>query len=542
MDRKRGRPKGAKTRRYVEENWNPKEPVTGGSGRVYTLPDGTEISAQELTRQAWETGVGLAPLKLHALQMELYQAYHKLPPLGSQFELLARRSGKTWAKIVILEELCRTVKGAVVRYAAPTKQQAKEIVLPNWRIITEDCPLDLRAQDRTGSEGCYVWPMTGSRLYLAGTDDTDQIDRLRGPYADLIIVDELAFHHCDLKRLIHWVLSPQLATRGGKMLLCSTPPESMQHGSIEFIRLAVRTGNLIKKTIYQNPLLSDDNRRTICTQMNPDENDDGVVAILAQRKKGTPAWEREWKCELVTDENVRVVREFEPEKHVRELFRPSHFYCYTFIDLAFVKDYCAALFCYLDFKQATLVVEDEWLGKGTPSLATVASLIRAREMALYQDQVPLRYGDGTALGQQILASLTADHNLEVIPCTMLANKEAMINSLREYMGADRIFIHPRCHNLIDQLKDGIWKVKPGSGAKPEYERTEVMGHLDALDCLVYGVRMVDWQLNPTPKGKLNDYTHWVNPRGYHPNLSDQQITIAKAFGHVWKHPPGKAQA
>lgn len=483
-----------------------------------------------MIRGAWQTGIGLAELKCHPGQLELFNLQMALPPHGRLFELCSRRWGKTWEEIVLLEVIARTMPKAVIRFAAPTKQQAREIILPNWQLITDDCPPELRAQDRTGSEGCYVWPTTGSRLYLAGTDDTDQIDRLRGPYAHLVIVDELGFHHCDLDRLIHSVLAPQLATTRGKLILSTTPPESMAHSAMKFIALARKSGWLVRKNIFDNPLLTDDDRRIICANTNMGETNEDIEKILKGEKKGTPAWEREYLCNEVSDDNLRVVREFDPVKHVAEFPRPTHFTPYTFLDIAFTRDNCAALFCFYDFRTGTLVVEDEWIGR-SKSLGQLKDIIVSREVALFGGgHTPVRYGDGSALGAGILASLTSDFGLDILPCQQGPTKTYMINGLREFIGANRVKVNPRCTGTIDQLWKGVWDA---SKAKEDYMRLPGLGHLDALDALCYGVASVDWQLNPVPTGQINEYQNIV-VRRENIEATGQAMTVRKMFQNVWR--------
>lgn len=312
------------------------------------------------------------------------------------------------------------------------------------------------------------------------------------------------------------------------MILSTTPPESMDHSSFYFIRAAM-AGNkgysFIKKTIFDNPLLNDDDRLSICTESNMEAEPQDIPLIFKGEKKGSPAWHREYLCELVTDDSLRVVPEFDAKKHVGENPRPIYFTPYTFLDLAFTRDKCAALFGYFDFKAGKLIIEEEWV-KNAKVLSEIKDAIVTRELQLWPEGKTVRYGDGSAMGVGILSTLTSDFGLEVLPCYFGGStKEVMVNGLREFMGAGRILIHPRCEQLIYQLQNGIRK--SGETDKLEYKRSDNVGHLDAIDALVYGVRSIDWHLNPTPIGKLNEYQNWVNP--IKPQLSDQARSALKIF-------------
>ena len=255
-----------------------------------------------------------------------------------------------------------------------------------------------------------------------------------------------------------------------------------------------------------------------------DATPEQIERILRGEEEGSPAWEREYLCKLVTDKDLRVVREFNRNKHVEDRPRPRFYTPYTFLDIAFTKDNCAALFCYLDFGNATLVVEDEWVGR-TKTLSEIRDSLIAHELALFGDTKVWRFGDGSALGQGILSTLTGDFNCEILPCTMASEKDVMINGLREFMGANRIKIHPRCRNLIAQLEEGIWDLRSGN-AKPVYQRSKALGHLDAIDALTYGVRSVDWNLNPVPAGKLNEYEYFIHPNAPKA-MTDQQRAASR---------------
>jgi hypothetical protein len=79
-------------------------------------------------------------------------------------------------------------------------------------------------------------------------------------------------------------------------------------------------------------------------------------------------------------------------------------------------------------------------------------------------------------------------------------KSGVVKELRNRLNADQVVVHPACKGLIAQLLDGIWK----DTQKEDFERTEMLGHLDALDALSQGCMTINaigkWQSNPAPKG------------------------------------------
>jgi hypothetical protein len=84
------------------------------------------------------------------------------------------------------------------------------------------------------------------------------------------------------------------------------------------------------------------------------------------------------------------------------------------------------------------------------------------------------------------------------------NKEAQINELKIRVKQNKIFIHPRCENLLYHLKSAKWKLKR-DGTRDGFERLKDVkeknlrgGHADLLDALIYLVRNVSTLKNPYP--------------------------------------------
>jgi hypothetical protein len=59
--------------------------------------------------------------------------------------------------------------------------------------------------------------------------------------------------------------------------------------------------------------------------------------------------------------------------------------------------------------------------------------------------------------------------------------------LRDCFKNDKILIHESCTGLITQLKNAIWKDN-----RKDVERSEEVGHADAIFALIYALRVVTW--------------------------------------------------
>lgn len=395
---------------------------------------------------------------------------------------------------------------SIVRYAALTGKSAAAIAVPTLKQLLADCPFpyDLR-EDRGTLSIC------GSTLTWAGTDN-EQFDRLRGPRAHLIGLDECAFYS-DLER-VEQALLPQLTTTGGRCVYLSTPPESPAHPFVQRWHAALAAGRAAHDTVHSNPRLGAEGVRKLM------EREATRLGLTLEELQASTYWRREYLAEIVTEETRAAVPAWTKaaaDVCVREVPRPEHFDGYVSIDLGFQPDPHFALFAWLDFPSATLVVEDELELRGA-TISTLADAVKAREMALWgvnrwdgtvrglqevvglpdwlvaqaHAQAPkqplLRVGDDDKL---VLAELASAHGLGVMP-TRKDDKHLAVDALNQFVAARRIAVHPRCRRLIEQLYSTVW-----NKARTEWERT-ARDHGDGIDALVYLTRNVAWQKDPRP--------------------------------------------
>jgi hypothetical protein len=478
--------------------------VTTGLDKRITLPDGSTPTLGDLKRFAWTTGYFLEE-RLDPLQLELDQIFSALKPRTREFILLARKTGKTYGLLAYADKMARRHKDWIIRFAYPTETQGKTIILPILNELQADCPSDLKWVNREAQEKCWVLPHTGSRLYLAGTDNADQVDRLRGPKAHLIVLDELPTFKGDLTYLINSVLWPQTLSTGGHILMSGTPAKSVDHESSRIIDLCRKQDRLVVRTIFQNPRLSQDDIKSICTEANPDCNEVEILDILAGKREGTPDWEREFLCRMVTDKNMRVTPEFDPREHVAERGLPQFFHRFVFLDPGHVNDHFGVTFAALDFAAQKLFVVREYLARRKTTDQVMLDLVAIENELGWSkvrgDEQILRYIDATS--QQQAADFNAK-GYRVQLAVKSPGKSEVVTELRNRLNADHVIVHPRCKNLISQMNDGIWK----DTAKADFERTDLMGHLDVLDSLAQGCMtlsaMGKWRQNPAPKGRYLD--------------------------------------
>lgn len=425
--------------------------------------------------------------------------------------MVSRQRGKSHAALCLAVETCLTTSGAVVRYAAKTAKSARAIVEPILSRLLLHAPEDMRP--RIDAQAGHVeWTLDGTvrRLVWAGTD-SEQFERLRGPYAHLLLFDEAAFYP-DLPS-VESALLPQLTTTGGKALYLSTPPETPAHPFAERWRAALGHGRYVHDTIHGNPRLGEAGVGRIIRQeaerlgMTPEE----LVA--------STYWRREYLAEIVTEESRAAVPAWTLERAkrlVREVPRPEHFDGYSALDWGYLDGFGLVL-AWWWYEQQALVVEDAVRLRGRNS-AECAEEVRKREAALWGvdrfegttrgrprlEMVPeylrgavlesaprqplMRVGDNQP---QTLADMRQLYGLAVWP-TRKDNKHAAVDELNVMVQREKLYIHPRATQLIEELYGVLWNRQ-----RTEWERTE-KGHGELIDCLVYLLRNVLRDRDPRP--------------------------------------------
>jgi hypothetical protein len=472
--------------------------------RKVKLADGSERTLEELNYARWSTGAMLAPSLLRPHQMPLYTADVQLGEQEVAVQMCSRQFGKSYEKLTLAVETGIQNQAAAIRFAFPSKSQGQEILEGNVRLIFATCPPDLLPDIRI--ESGYIRFRNDSRIVVAGTDDRDQRERLRGTGAKLIIVDE-AGSHKDLRYIVDSILGPQLDNHKGRMILITTPPPTLDHAFYEYKADALRAGKFLKYTIHDNTHYSRTQKLAICARVNrlPKGHEDAVL-ILDGKMAGNIDWRREYLCEEVADDKLRVTPDFHDRAPFVEAFsRPQYCTHYVFLDQGY-HDYFAAVFASHNHAKQMLFVEDVWMGKRMSTDQIVAAL-KAKEKLLGWGTPPRRYANDPR-GQQQLRDMR-DRGYHVIQGPKAEGATFEADRVNLTLAAGKLVLHERCKPLREQMKAGIFKV--GENGKAEFARTENYGHLDAFAALAMGLRHVDWRRDTTPPEHFSPADYFVPP-------------------------------
>lgn len=429
---------------------------------------------------------------------------------GASCWMIGRQRGKSFAALAYADAFARRTPGAIIRYAALTGKSAKAIVLPTLRQLWVGLPDDMRPEE-SEHEGLVTWP-NGSTLTWAGTDN-EQFDRLRGPRAHLVLLDESAFY-ADLER-VESALLPQLTTTGGKALYLSTPPESIAHPFLARYRAAQGAGRSQHSTVHDNPRLGVEGvLRIIRTEA-------ARLGLAVEEFVKSTFWRREYLAEVVTEETRAAVPSWTEERAkllTLEVPRAPFYDAYVGTDNGYSPDPSAALFGWHDVANNRLVIEAELEHrKGTAAsfsaeikriefelwgvdkydgtllalereLAEMPEFLRNKVHANAPRQPYMRVGDND---MELLAEMAVVHGLAIYP-TAKNDKALQVDFVNQLVVASRIVIHPRCKRLLAQLFSTIW-----NKARTGWERT-ALDHGDLIDCLVYMARNVRWNRDCRP--------------------------------------------
>lgn len=469
-------------------------------------------SREDAIKAFWAAGI--LSWKFHPAQLDIYE---KLNSNSHAMFIMncGRQIGKSFFLCGYAIEFALQHPNCKIAYLAPTAKQVKKIILPRIKEILLDCPKQL-LPSYSINEQVYKFK-NGSEIHISGTD-SERAESLRGQVFHLVICDEAGFMD-RLEYVVASILRPLTITVGGKIILSSTPPISPDHPFKRMAEQAELDGNYIKKTIKDNPMISEEVKRQYMKEAG------GADSI---------SWRREFLAEFLIDENEAIIPEANEAKVIEliktvvpyqqntyttegQTMRPMFFDCYTIADLGYT-DNTGILFGYWDFPNARLVIEDEALFN-KPNTQKIADVIMQKEFVLWGEKKPyMRYCDGD---QITVADLNSRHSLN-FTITRNDELEASINNVRLFVAQNKIYIDPKCKNLISQLKSAIWNKN-----RKGFARSADAGHYDLIAALIYMVRNIKIQKNPFPANLGLDVSSMYIPSG--PAQERPGTTLHKAL-------------
>lgn len=434
-----------------------------------------ETTLAEVHKERWYRG--LLDFKLDSLQQEIKRKVETISGDCHAF-ICSRQIGKSWtADVIGLEAGIKAAvanKGILVRVLAPTLKQVYDIVRDNLAKICSDAPPGLIVPAKSDLR----WIIAGKSQLRLGAMERAHVDGNRGGNADIIIYEEGGFVASDdYQHAVESVVGPQLLRSGGSEYHISSISEDEYHylHTVIMPKCAAR-GTLSSYTIYDSPSITPEQIQKAIERCGGIESE---------------AFQREYLNKIIRSKTLSVIPEFKEELHVKEFELPRHYFSVVSTDTGGSKDKTAGCHIAYDFQHDRILVSGDFMhDANTPSGEIIKS---ARHLEMYaQYGFPERMGIFADAPAQLLIDWLTEHGY-MAQCPLKDDLQAALQALRTSFSLNKVWIHPRCRDLIGCLKTARWNKQ-----RNDFMRTEGYGHADPLMALVYGNRSVNRTENPYP--------------------------------------------
>lgn len=420
---------------------------------------------------------------LHGGQKKFYDQIKNNPNQSEHFLMASRRFGKSYMLALLGVEHCIQDSEARVRHVFPVLTTGKKAIFDIMQQIVGQLPKHLRPRlNRT--DATFTFP--NGAMYMIGSAHKSTMDNLRGTATTMLLADEVAFWDQDVfEDVLYSVLYPQmLHYKNRKIIFITTPPPTVTHPAIEKVLAKVKeAGFYMGATVYDNPRISADEIEKMKHIMGGENSN---------------AWRREFLVELIADDSLRLVPEFNEELHVGEI-KPEDAFGnkllvepYIGVDVGLVDD-TAYVGGYYDYSRQKYVVTHikTCTYKAFPEL-------HENYVNMVADNFPP--GD-TFLDPVCVLDIfpIAAHDLRTTYNWIFRNPSKgqvseSIAWLRDIFVNNKILIHPRCEKLIYQLKTAIWAEN-----RKDIARNADQSHADLIVALCYITKAIPWNSRPTDK-------------------------------------------
>jgi hypothetical protein len=420
-----------------------------------------EIDKEEVKKVLWEKG--LLKWKLWAQQEVIYEKIRGLPQnIQTAVILCARQFGKSFLGTLLAVEDCIRTPGSSVLIVGPTIKQTTDIVHQSLRNLSNDSPEGLITRSKSESR----WYIGSSELLIGGFD-INNATRVRGRTLSNIYIEELVDSNPDTYLdSMRSDLAPALThSKSGKMTYLTTLPKIPDHPFI----LETMTEAQANNAFYSYTI--DDNRALTQDQY------EACVRRCGGRE--SVEFRREYLNEIVRDPSIIIVPSYSEEKHLVDYKYPPEVFKQITVDFGGVRDKTVALLhTYIFQLNKHYVIDEKVWDSNTPTTVIFNDLKKWQK----DHKIHRIYCDAPG---QIIVDLNEEFDFPV----MMPPKEdwqANVNNLEATFGLDEIRVNPSCKFLRLSLRSGTFNKN-----KTDFERTESLGHCDALACLMYALRVMD---------------------------------------------------
>ena len=387
---------------------------------------------------------------------------------------ISRRFGKSTTCVAYsLEQAIQTKQD--IRYATAFQTDLLNFIIPIFNDILQWCPEAYRPTWKE-SKKTFYFP-NGSTIRLIGLDKNT--NAIRGNAIDILVIDEAAFVQ-NLEYIYKSIIVPATAARKFKIIFPSTPPVSPLHfWASELIPKAKARNTYLEFTIEDNSSLADEEKARLINEVG------GINSSTAQR---------EFFCKIVIDETRAIAPSFK-ESNLGSTASTDIKWDYVG-DSGGLRDKTVILQVGYDHDLKKTIIKSELTFD--PKTPTPVIAERFQEWS-GTDALTL---DAHGQTQVDLADL----NLKVAN-PLKADFQAGLQLINASFHNDEILIDPSCELLILSLKTGLLNKQ-----RTDYERSQKLGHCDAVAALIYALRAVDRQTDLRPKLPKSRYFQLPDPK------------------------------
>jgi hypothetical protein len=413
--------------------------------------------------QLWRLGV--LQWKLRPEQKKLLALIEEAPTDLAVFNISRRFGKSTVCATYCIEQAIR--KTQKILYSTAYLTDLQEFIVPIFEWVLGDCPDNMRPT-WLASKKQFVFS-NGSTIKLIGLDKN--ANSLRGNNIDVLIVDEAAFVS-KLEYLYKSVIIPATMKRKFKLIFPSTPPESPEHfWSKELIQKAKLKNTYIELTLDDISDLPSSERERLLNEVG------GEFSTTAQR---------EFFCKILVDSTRTISSNFS-NTHITTS-TPADIKWGVFGDSGGIKDKTVFLEAGFDHNSGMIVVRRELVFDSCTPTSTIAS--RFKETFACSNVVLDAPG-------QLMVDYSSLGLIAVLP--QKDEFSAGLLLLDNHFYQSKLLIHQDCKLLIQTLKGGLLTKN-----RNDYERSETLGHCDAVACLIYALRGVDRTTDLRKKPKKSE--------------------------------------
>lgn len=459
------------------------------------------LTEDEFAWYAWRRG--MISYKLWPQQLPIYNAIRELPLHSDPVVVLcARQFGKSVLGALLAIEDCLRNSEVAVMVVGPTIEQTTAIVNQSMQVISRDAPPGLIRPSKAESK----WYVDDSELIIGGFD-VRMASRKRGRRLHRIYIEEIVDSKPDdYEEALSSDLGPMLThSDDASMIFLTTLPKIPDHPFItKTIPAARLRGSFYSYTIDDNKALTPEKYQ---------------ACVDRAGGRHTIAFRREYLNEIVRDPTVVVVPTFCKPEHVKKFPIPTTTKWMVCVDWGGVRDKTVALLMTHDFFEAKDLVVDELVFDPNTSTNDIVQALRRWER---EYEVDRRVAD---VPGQISVDLSQTHQYHV-SSPEKSDWQSGVNQMVARFAQNTVLVHPRCTFTTLSLESGTL-----SKNKNDFDRSEALGHCDALAALMYGLRCID-RLNPWPHTAVSRDNSFVWAKA--PEHADiAEAVVGKSFvgGH-----------